>query len=103
MLGDSPVGNRFFVSALLFLDMSLGYGGVLHNLATEVAPALTAIFSQSIETGELPSQLKKAWIAPVFKKGSRAEAANYRPVSAGTSSGPEAFLGVRSLSSFSTP
>ena len=27
---------------------------VLHNLATEVAPALTAIFSQSIETGELP-------------------------------------------------
>ena len=27
---------------------------VIHNLATEVAPALTAIFSQSIETGELP-------------------------------------------------
>ena len=27
------------------------------------------------------SQWKKAWIAPVFKKGSRAEAANYRPVS----------------------
>ena len=39
---------------------------VLHNLAKEVAPALTAIFSQSIETGELPSQWKKAWIAPVF-------------------------------------
>ena len=54
---------------------------VLHKLATEVAPALTAIFSQSIETGELPSHLKKAWIAPVFKKGSRAEPANYRPVS----------------------
>ena len=33
---------------------------VLNNLATEIAPPLTAIFSQSIETGELPSQWKKA-------------------------------------------
>ena len=51
------------------------------TIATEVAPPLTAIFSQSIENGELPSQWKKAWIAHVLKKGSRAEAANYRTVS----------------------
>ena len=47
----------------------------------EIAPALTAIFSQSIQTGEMPIQWKKTWIAPVFKKGGRSDPANYRPVS----------------------
>ncbi len=54
---------------------------VLHNLAVEVAPVLTEIYRQSIRTGDIPIQWKKAWITPVFKKGGRAEASNYRPVS----------------------
>jgi hypothetical protein len=54
---------------------------ILHNLSDELAPALTAIFQQSINTGELPPHWKQAWITPVFKKGARAEPANYRPVS----------------------
>ena len=54
---------------------------LLQSLAAEVAPALTLIFEQSIQTGKLPSQWKKAMITPVFKKGARAEPANYRPVS----------------------
>ena len=29
----------------------------------------------------MPTQWKKAWIAPVFKKGGRSDPANYRPVS----------------------
>jgi len=53
---------------------------LLQSLAVEVAPALTLIFEQSIQTGKLPSQWKKAWITPVFKKGARAEPTNYRPV-----------------------
>ncbi len=54
---------------------------VLHNLAVEVAPVLTEIYRQSIRTGDIPIQWTKAWITPVFKKGGRSEASNYRPVS----------------------
>ena len=39
------------------------------------------LFRQSLQTGELPIQWKKAWTTPVFKKGGRADSANYRPVS----------------------
>jgi len=35
---------------------------LLQSLVAEVAPALTLIFEQSILTGKLPSQWKKAWI-----------------------------------------
>ena len=31
--------------------------------------------------GEIPTELKDAWIVPVFKKGDKQEPANYRPVS----------------------
>ncbi len=54
---------------------------MLQALSDEIAPALTAFFQMSINAGEVPSQWKKAWITPVFKKGGRAEAANYRPIS----------------------
>ena len=54
---------------------------MLQSLSTELAPALTAIFTQSVEEGALPKQWKTAWIAPVFKKGGRSDPANYRPVS----------------------
>ena len=54
---------------------------LLKNLASEIAPVLTAIFKQSISTGALPSDWTKALISPVFKKGNRSDPANYRPVS----------------------
>jgi len=43
--------------------------------------SLICYFRQSLQTGELPMPWKKAWITPVFKKGGRADPANYRPVS----------------------
>ena len=54
---------------------------LLKNLATELAPAVTSIFSQSLDTGEIPKDWSIAWITPVFKKGTRSDPANYRPVS----------------------
>ena len=48
---------------------------LLQSLAAEIAPALTLISEQSIQTGKLPSQWNKAWITPVFKKGARADPA----------------------------
>ena len=54
---------------------------ILQVLSFEIAPVLTTIFSQSIQSGNLPNQWKKAWITPVFKKGGRSVPSNYRPVS----------------------
>ena len=54
---------------------------VLKEAATEVAPYLSFVFQQSINTGEVPPDWKYANVVAIFKKGSRSEAANYRPVS----------------------
>jgi hypothetical protein len=49
--------------------------------AEEIAPAITLVFQASINQGRVPSQWKKAHIVPIFKNGSRSDAANYRPIS----------------------
>ena len=54
---------------------------VLKEAATEIAPYLSFIFQQSINTGEVPPEWKHTNVVAIFKKGSRSEAANYRPVS----------------------
>ena len=54
---------------------------VLQELADDIAPILTIIYQSSIDTGTLPSDWKEANVTPVFKKGERYEASNYRPVS----------------------
>ena len=54
---------------------------VLKELSNEPAPSLQFIVVQSLTTGQLPSDRRKANIAPIFKKGDRHIAANCRPVS----------------------
>ncbi len=54
---------------------------VLKAAANELAPALSLIFQKSLDTGELPDPWLRANITPLFKKGERTSAANYRPVS----------------------
>ena len=54
---------------------------LLHEVAAEVVRPLTLIFQKSVSEGKLPSDWKKANITPIYKKGSRNEAGNYRPVS----------------------
>ena len=53
----------------------------LNMLAPELAPIVHAIFTQSLDTGELPRDWSLANVAPIFKKGNRVLAENYRPVS----------------------
>ena len=50
-------------------------------LAPELEPIVHAIFTQSLDTGELPRDWSLANVAPIFKKGNRGLAENYRPVS----------------------
>ena len=54
---------------------------VLKELASESGPVFAHLFQQSIDTGEIPKEWSLANICPLFKKGDRSLACNYRPVS----------------------
>ena len=54
---------------------------MLQEQHEELTPVFTALFKNSYETGSLPAVWKSAWITPVFKKGTKCDASNYRPVS----------------------
>ena len=54
---------------------------VLKEVADEIATPITIIFRKSLSTGVLPAKWLQAVITPIFKKGNRADASNYRPVS----------------------
>ena len=54
---------------------------VLKDYADILAPALTLIFNKSMSEGEVPADWKQANVTPIFKKGTKADPGNYRPVS----------------------
>ena len=54
---------------------------VLKEAKEEIAPFCNFIFNQLLTTGQVPRDWKCANVSPVFKKGSKKEASNYRPVS----------------------
>ena len=54
---------------------------ILKNLKDELALPLCILFKKSLTRGEVPDDWKCGNITPVFKKGSRSCASNYRPIS----------------------
>ena len=54
---------------------------VLKCCATEIAPLLQIIFTQSMASGILPNDWLSANITPIYKKGDRANPSHYRPIS----------------------
>ena len=54
---------------------------ILKECAKQLAPGLSEIFQNSVDSGNLPSDWTNANISPVFKKGDVHLAENYRPVS----------------------
>ena len=54
---------------------------ILKEMAAEVAPILHLFFQASINQGILPTDWKTANVVPIFKKGDKSKAENYRPVS----------------------
>ena len=81
----------------LMADITIGAAEVqrkLQDLRTDKAPgadlvhprllkelAVAIIFQQSIDQSRVPLQWRTANVIPIFKKGSKRDAANYRPIS----------------------
>ncbi|KFO70702.1 hypothetical protein N303_03709, partial [Cuculus canorus] len=64
---------------------SMGLDGihprVLKELADVLSKPLSVIFQRSWLTGEVPLDWRLADVVPIYKKGCREDAGNYRPVS----------------------
>jgi hypothetical protein len=54
---------------------------ILKDLQNLIAPILTIIFQNSLQTVGIPTDWKHANVAPAYKKGEKYNAANYRPIS----------------------
>ena len=83
----SRVSEDFVYKELcnLNINKSTGIDGIkskfLKDGANVIKSSITHIINLSIETGTVPDELKYAVVKPLFKKGSRLEVGNYRPVS----------------------
>lgn len=53
---------------------------ILKEAAFVVLPILTHLVNSSFQSGSFPHRLKVSRVIPVFKKGSRTDMSNYRPV-----------------------
>ena len=53
---------------------------IMNTIPSLVKP-LTLIFNLSLKNNVIPSQWKNAFVVPIFKKGDRQQAGNYRPIS----------------------
>ena len=47
---------------------------------SQISPILALIFNESLARGDVPDEWRQANVSPVFKKGEKYDAANYRPV-----------------------
>jgi len=54
---------------------------LLKELANEVSDPLAIIFNKSLSNGIVPTDWRNAHVSPIYKKGARNVAANYRPIS----------------------
>ena len=66
-------------------DSACGPDGIpailIKSCKEELCKPIKMIWDKSLATGTVPEYYKKAFVSPLFKKGNRAEAINYRPVS----------------------
>ena len=83
----TPVSARFVMDQLVSLKAGKSTGldeiavRFLRDGALLLADPLCHIINLSITSEVVPSMMKEARVTPLFKKGSRLECGNYRPVS----------------------
>ena len=82
-----PVSRHFILKQIISFDPKKGAGldnippRFLHDGAKCLATPIQHIVNLSILTETVPSSLKQAKVVPIFKKGSRLDPGNNRPVS----------------------
>ena len=54
---------------------------LLKHICTEIAPILQLFFQATLHQGKIPQDWKTANVVPIYKKGDKHKAENYRPVS----------------------
>ena len=54
---------------------------MLIELSSNISKSIAFLFNKTIEYGKIPNDRKKANVSPIFKKGARNRAENYRPIS----------------------
>jgi Reverse transcriptase (RNA-dependent DNA polymerase) len=54
---------------------------LIQQCSEELSPVLAMIYRKSLNEGTVPREWKLANVVPIFKKGSRKSAGNYRPIS----------------------
>jgi len=66
-------------------DKAPGADGMLPRflleIVDEICHPVTVLLRRSMDTGQVPDDWKQANVSPIYKKGSRLKAENYRPVS----------------------
>jgi hypothetical protein len=76
-----------FIAAINLISPNAASGpdkfpiAILKECKNELAKPLHILWKRSLETGEIPSKYLQQTIVPIFKKGSKGDPANYRPVS----------------------
>ena len=84
-MDDIVVSNEGVSKLLKGLNPSKALGPydsrVLKELAIELCPVFAHLFQKSLDTGEIPKEWSLANICPLYKKGDRALACYYCPVS----------------------
>ena len=54
---------------------------VLQAVVDVLALPISVLYARSLEEGVVPGDWRRANVAPIYKKGPKSEAGNYRPVS----------------------
>ena len=54
---------------------------LLQELVDIISEPIVCLMNKSMETGVIPLDWKKAYVSPIYKKGARNRAENYRPFS----------------------
>ena len=86
-LGEIKITERGILDKIMNLKETSAPGpdGICPKLLKNAASALTLplklIYEKSLLTGQVPGDWKHATVTPIFKKGTKGNASNYRPVS----------------------
>ena len=54
---------------------------LLTELSSHISKPIAFLLNKTIEYGKIPNDWKRAYVSPIFKKGARNRAENYRPIS----------------------